>query len=73
MPEDQVPAPGGHVQADLSSREPDLTTNIGEPKRLQRIDKSMSGEAREMFKAFVPDGDLAKFARGLPGAARRLR
>jgi len=39
-------------------------------KRLQRIDKSMSGEAREMFKAFVPDGDLAKFARGLPQALR---
>jgi hypothetical protein len=29
-------------------------------KRLQRIDKSMSGEAREMFAAFVPDGDLAR-------------
>src|SRR5207253_4877732 len=39
-------------------------------KRLQRIDKSMSGEAREMFKVFVPEGDLAKFARVLPQALR---
>jgi type I restriction enzyme R subunit len=39
-------------------------------KRLQRIDKSMSGEAREMFAAFVPDGDLAKFARDLPKTLR---
>jgi type I restriction enzyme R subunit len=39
-------------------------------KRLQRIDKAMSGEARELFAAFVPDGDLAKFARSLPQALR---
>lgn len=34
-------------------------------KRLQRIDKSMSGEAREMFAKYVPNGDLAAFARTL--------
>jgi type I restriction enzyme, R subunit len=39
-------------------------------KRLQRIDKSMAGEARDDFKVFVPGGDLARFARGLPGALR---
>lgn len=39
-------------------------------KRLQRIDKAMSGEARQLFTAFVPDGDLAKYARGLPKALR---
>ena len=39
-------------------------------KRLQRIDKSMSGEAREMFAAFLPDGDLARFARDLPKTLR---
>jgi type I restriction enzyme, R subunit len=39
-------------------------------KRLQRIDKAMAGEARDDFKVFVPDGDLARFARGLPGALR---
>lgn len=39
-------------------------------KRLQRIDKAMSGEARQLFAAYVPDGDLAKFARNLPKALR---
>jgi type I restriction enzyme R subunit len=39
-------------------------------KRLQRIDKAMGGEARDDFKVFVADGDLARFARGLPGALR---
>lgn len=40
-------------------------------KRLQRIDKSMSGEARELFAKYVPSGDLAAFARGLPGSLRQ--
>ena len=31
-------------------------------KRLQRIDKEMSGAAREMFAAHVPNGDLAALA-----------
>lgn len=35
-------------------------------KRLQRIDKEMSGDARELFAAHVPDGDLGRFARELP-------
>ncbi|MFO0652688.1 MAG: type I restriction-modification enzyme R subunit C-terminal domain-containing protein, partial [Polyangiales bacterium] len=35
-------------------------------KRLQRIDKEMSGEARDLFAAWVPDGDLAAFAKALP-------
>jgi len=39
-------------------------------KRLQRIDKAMSGEARDLFAAYVPDGDLAKFARALRPALR---
>jgi type I restriction enzyme R subunit len=34
-------------------------------KRLHRVDKEMSGEGREAFAAFVPDGDLGAFARGL--------
>jgi type I restriction enzyme R subunit len=37
-------------------------------KRLQRIDKEMSAEAREQFASFIPDGDLARFAKGLPAA-----
>jgi type I restriction enzyme R subunit len=36
-------------------------------RRLQRIDKEMSGEARELFARFLPDGDMARFARELPG------
>lgn len=37
-------------------------------KRLQRIDKEMSGEARAQFAAFLPDGDVSAFARGLRDA-----
>lgn len=37
-------------------------------KRLQRINKEMSGEARDMFAAYLPDGDLGRFASGLPRA-----
>ncbi len=39
-------------------------------KRLQRIDKAMSGDARALFAAYIPDGDLAKFAASLP---RRIK
>jgi type I restriction enzyme R subunit len=35
-------------------------------KRLQRIDKEMSGEARDMFAAYVPNGDLRGYAAALP-------
>ena len=34
-------------------------------KRFQRIDKEMSGEAREQFAAYIPDGDMGRFAAGL--------
>jgi type I restriction enzyme R subunit len=36
-------------------------------KRLQRIDKEMSGEARDLFANFIPDGDVARFAQELQG------
>jgi type I restriction enzyme R subunit len=36
-------------------------------KRLQRIDTEMSGEARERFANFIPDGDVARFAREITG------
>lgn len=39
-------------------------------KRLQRIDKAMSGEARELFATHIPNGDLGAFAREL---ARRIQ
>ncbi len=34
-------------------------------KRLRRIEKSMSGEAREMFAVFIPNGDIGVFAQEL--------
>src|SRR5579872_5329488 len=40
-------------------------------KRLQRIEKEMSGEAREKFAAFIPEGDMAGFARDLPQDLKR--
>jgi type I restriction enzyme, R subunit len=39
-------------------------------RRLQRIDKQMSGDARELFARFVPDGDIGRFAEGLPATLR---
>ncbi len=35
-------------------------------KRLQRIAKNVTGAGRELFKRFIPDGDVAAFARRLP-------
>lgn len=34
-------------------------------KRLQRIEKEMSGKAREKFSQYIPDGDMGKFAEQL--------
>lgn len=34
-------------------------------KRIHRIEKDMSGNAREKFSAYVPDGDMGKFAEHL--------
>lgn len=39
-------------------------------KRLQRIDKNMSGEARDLFARFIADGDVAGFAEDLPSRLR---
>lgn len=35
-------------------------------KRLHRIDRTMSGNAREKFSAFIQQGDMGKFAKALP-------
>jgi len=35
-------------------------------KRLQRIEKEMSGDARQMFAAYIPQGDMAAYASDLP-------
>ncbi len=40
-------------------------------KRLQRVDKQMSGEARELFARFIPDGDVGRFAEDLAALLRR--
>ena len=40
-------------------------------KRLQRIDKQMAPEARDQFAAFVPDGDLSRYATALPASLRQ--
>jgi type I restriction enzyme R subunit len=39
-------------------------------KRLRRIDKEMSGDARELFTRFVPDGDVGRFAEELSAQIR---
>ncbi len=39
-------------------------------KRLRRIDKQMTGEARELFARFITDGDMGQFAEDLPGMLR---
>jgi len=35
-------------------------------KRLQRINKEMSGEARELFAAYIAGGDIGAYAKDLP-------
>lgn len=37
-------------------------------RRLQRIEKRMSGDARELFAKYIPDGDVGAFATELPNA-----
>lgn len=39
-------------------------------RRLQRVEKEMSGEAREMFSAYIPNGDMGTYAAALPGTLR---
>lgn len=40
-------------------------------KRLQRIDKEMSAKAREMFAAYIADGDIGRYAAGLPANLKK--
>ncbi|MEB4211299.1 type I restriction-modification enzyme R subunit C-terminal domain-containing protein [Mycobacterium sp. 94-17] len=39
-------------------------------KRLQRIDKNMSGDARDLFARFIADGDIGRLAEELPAKLR---
>ena len=40
-------------------------------KRVQRINKAMSAEARGLFAAYIPNGDLGKYAADLPSRLRQ--
>jgi type I restriction enzyme R subunit len=40
-------------------------------RRLQRIDKEMSGAARELFAAYIPNGDMASYAADLSFRLRK--
>jgi type I restriction enzyme, R subunit len=40
-------------------------------KRMQRIDKEMSGESRDKFADYIPDGDLANYAQQLPNNLKK--
>lgn len=40
-------------------------------KRLRRIEKNMSGDARDEFAAYIPDGDIGAFAGKLPELIRK--
>lgn len=40
-------------------------------KRLLRIDKDMSAEARTEFAAWIPNGDVGAFAKGLPSRLKQ--
>ncbi len=42
-------------------------------KRLQRIDKTITAEGREMLSKFVTDGDIGEYARNLPGELEKNR
>jgi type I restriction enzyme, R subunit len=39
-------------------------------KRLQRIEKEMTPEARDLFAAYIPNGDMGRFASDLPAKIR---
>lgn len=40
-------------------------------RRLQRIDKEMSGAARDLFAAYIPNGDMASYAAELANKLRK--
>lgn len=69
-----APTPAGKTIPELvediwQNRDRDYATRVM-VKRLHRIDKEMSGQARELFAAYIAEGDLARFASALPGELR---
>lgn len=53
------------IEAIWQNRDRDYNTRCL-VKRLQRIEKQMSGDARDLFAAYIPDGDVGRFAKELP-------
>ncbi|GMV23979.1 MAG: DEAD/DEAH box helicase [Phycisphaerae bacterium] len=69
-----APTPAGKTIQELvediwQNRDRDYATRVL-VKRLHRIDKEMSGQARDLFAAYISEGDLARFASALPGELR---
>src|SRR5262249_45905969 len=52
-----------------ANRDRDYNANVL-VKRLHRVAKEMSGDAVALFSAFIPDGDVAAYARNLGAALR---
>jgi type I restriction enzyme R subunit len=63
-PTSDVKSVGEVIEDIWANRDRDYSINRL-TKRLQRIDKRMSGEARDDFAAYIPGGDLGSYATGL--------
>jgi type I restriction enzyme R subunit len=68
-PERETRPIGALIEAIWQNRDRDYNVRCL-VKRLQRIDKEMSGDARAEFARFIPNGDVARFAAGLPRQVR---
>lgn len=70
----EPPAPDGKTLAQIIEeiwQNQDRDYNIRRlAKRLRRIDKEMSGDARELFARYIPDGDIGRFAEDLASLLR---
>jgi type I restriction enzyme R subunit len=65
-PPERAPRSISEIIEDIwSNRDTDYNIRVL-VKRLQRIEKEMSPEAREAFAFYIPDGDVGKYAAGLP-------
>lgn len=53
-----------------NNRDRDYNTRVL-VRRLQRIAKEISGEGRELFKQWIPDGDIAAWTEQLPAALNK--
>ena len=69
-PEKEVRTIGQIIEDIWSNRDRDYNTRCL-VRRLQRIDKEMSGEGRDQFAAYIPNGDMASYAKELSNQLRR--